>query len=286
MIAGSTKRKIISYYDDSWFDYHLFWRLGSQHALHYGFWDNRTHSLSRALRRENETLAQLAHITHSDHVLDAGCGVGGSSLYLAQTLGCKVTGISLVSSQIAAATSLAKKLRVDTLTHFKVDDFTGTSFPNNSFDVVWAIESVCHAPKKEDFLYEAYRLLKPGGRFIVAEYLLRQQPTSSHDQKIIRRWTSGWAIESLDTADAFLSKARTAGFADVRLQDFTWAIMPSSRHMYRSRLLTLPFEWITRKLGWRGKSAKGNFDAARYQYYAFRDNLCQYAVVTASKPRR
>lgn len=106
----STKHKtIIDYYENCETDYRLLWDLNHSHAMHAGYWDQTTHTLREALQRENEVLADLVRINAEDRVLDAGCGVGGSSMYLAQHRGCEVTGITLSEKQVQLATETAIK---------------------------------------------------------------------------------------------------------------------------------------------------------------------------------
>ena len=76
----TNKQKIIAYYDECEPDYKVIWDLDKSLAMHYGYWDGKVKNLRDALRRENEILAQKAHIKESDLVLDAGCGVGGMEL--------------------------------------------------------------------------------------------------------------------------------------------------------------------------------------------------------------
>ncbi|MGB0390509.1 MAG: SAM-dependent methyltransferase [Salibacteraceae bacterium] len=89
------KNHIIEYYDKSKVAYQDIWHLDTAMALHYGFWEKGVTNLKQALIKENEVVVTLAKITPKDKVLDAGCGVGGSSFYLAQNIGCSVHGISL-----------------------------------------------------------------------------------------------------------------------------------------------------------------------------------------------
>ena len=154
------KQAIATWYDESSPLYRYFWYLNSDSfALHYGFWDKKTKHIGDALQNTNKVMAKQANITQNDRVLDAGCGIGGSVLWLAKYKKADVVGISISVKQIEKAKKLAKQAKVDHLVSFSVIDYLQTGFPNESFDVVWAIESVCHAEKKEDFLEEAYRVL-------------------------------------------------------------------------------------------------------------------------------
>ena len=63
--------------------------------MHYGHWGATTRGLRAALRRQNEILAQRVRVEPGDRVLDAGCGVGGSAIYLAAVKRCQAIGITL-----------------------------------------------------------------------------------------------------------------------------------------------------------------------------------------------
>src|SRR6266498_828234 len=165
-----TNEDISRYYDLSETHYRRVWDLDKSRSLHYGYWDKSVKNFHEALLNINKVLAEYAEIKGGEKVLDAGCGVGGSSLWLAKEKNCKVTGISLNEKQVYKANAFAKKYGLADKVLFEQKDYTNTFFPANLFDVVWAIESVCYANDKTTFLKEAYRILKPGGRLIIADF--------------------------------------------------------------------------------------------------------------------
>jgi len=100
------------------------------------------------LNRLNAALASGIRIRPGARILDAGCGIGGSAIWLARTFGAFVTGITPVESQVERARRIAGELGVADRVQFMEQDYTCTTFPDASFDVVWAMESVCHAADK------------------------------------------------------------------------------------------------------------------------------------------
>src|SRR5438105_3477628 len=79
-------------------------------------------------------------------------------------------GITITPQQVVTARQNAKRFKVEDNVQFEEQNFMKTRFPDRSFDVVWAIESVCYAPEKGDFIKEAYRQLKKGGRLVIADF--------------------------------------------------------------------------------------------------------------------
>src|SRR5689334_15996501 len=108
-----TNHDIARYYDLSERHYRLFWNLDKSRSLHYGYWDSSTRNFHEALLNINRVLADKANIQEGERVLDAGCGVGGSALWLAKERKCLVTGISLNKTQIEKATASARDAKLN-----------------------------------------------------------------------------------------------------------------------------------------------------------------------------
>lgn len=250
-------KEIVEYYEICETDYKRFWDLDHSKAMHSGYWDKTTQSLRDALRRENEILAELVGIKPGMAVLDAGCGVGGSAQFLAER-GCSVDGITICPYQVKRAREYNDALKNDNAPRFHVMDYIATTFDDASFDVVWAIESVCHATDKEAFVKEAWRVLKPGGRLVVADgFLVRQS-------RGMEKWLKGWACPGLATTDEFLSFLKKAGFEPEEKLDITKQVMPSSKRLYRIAIGTL---WLSRLAEWIGLRTPEQTDNLRAAYW-------------------
>jgi tocopherol O-methyltransferase len=290
-VTHTQQQKVNEYYRATAFDYRTFWTGQNDLAIHFGYWDASVKTHAASLLRMNEVLTQRAAIQGRDHVLDAGCGYGGSSIWLARTIGGTVTGIAIVPFQIEKAKRHAHTQGVEQQTTFWVQDYTATSFPSASFDVVWALESVVHAQSKQTFLQEAYRLLKPGGRVIMAEYTLRDEPRlTPAEQQLLQPWLEGWAMPNLLTANAYRALLTAVGFRQVMADDITPNVRPSLSRLGWLSLAMLPFVsclWYGAKgLGlphWFSQTRYRNILGSAAQYRALNRKLWTYSLILGQK---
>lgn len=273
-----SKKDIINYYDACEKDYSLFWDLGRSLAMHAGYWDETTPDLHAALMRENEVLAAVAGISSHDHVLDAGCGVGGSAIFLAERFGCRVTGISLSAKQVETAKQHAARRIPANAPQFFTMDYTGTTFPKETFDVVWGLESICHADDKRLFIEEALRVLKPGGRLVVADGFLMRDKDGA-----MNRWLRGWGVNHLETVHRFEAMLRGSGFEDVRFRDITANVLPSSKRLYMISLPALIYSKVGEWLRFRSPLQTENIRSAYHQYRAMKKGLWKYGIFFGKK---
>ncbi|CUI15685.1 SAM-dependent methyltransferase [Candidatus Protochlamydia naegleriophila] len=277
------KDQIVHYYDTCEIDYQLLWDLNHSRAMHAGYWDETTKTLRDALRRENEVLAQKASIHASDRILDAGCGVGGSSIFLAQTYNCEVVGITLSQKQVDAAEKNARDMGVESLVSFEVMDYCHTRFSDGYFDVVWGLESICHADDKRAFIKEAWRLLKRNGRLIVADGFANQASYMGKDLVDMERWLKGWGVSQLTMVSSFESYLIQEGFQNIVFDDITSHVIPSSKRLYWCAGPAIILSKIGEWLGLRTAAQTENLHGARCQYPTLKKGLWSYGIFYAKK---
>ncbi len=279
-----TNADVRAYYSSTLVDYENVWLNDDNLAMHFGYQENPRTGHEASLLKANEVIAELANIGKGDRVLDAGCGLGGGSLWLAKQKGARVTGIALGMDQIRAARREAKRRSLAARAKFIVADFTQLPFGRNSFDVVWAHESLCHTHDKLTFFQEVARVLVPNGRVVVADFMLRQHQQSKNDSTLLKQWFDGWRLADLWTAAQHADAAKGAKLCDLCIHDFTPYTISSHRRLYQRARRSFPIEAILRIAGMRPPMLHANFIAALRQYQTLRKCLWFYGVLSARKP--
>lgn len=130
-------------------------------------------------------------------VLDVGCGFGGTSRYLARALGpsSTVTAITLSPKQVERAQQLAVEQNTPNVKFMVEDALEMPTFADNTFDIVWACESGEHMPDKKKYIDQMMRVLKPGGKFVMATWCQRDDrevPFDKHDKRDLQYLYEEW----------------------------------------------------------------------------------------------
>jgi ubiquinone/menaquinone biosynthesis C-methylase UbiE len=140
--------------------------------------------------KATKELVQLCHITKDKHVLDVGCGVGITSIYITKHYDCKVIGIDISPKMIERSKERAEKEGVDNKTEFIVADAQNLPFPNNHFNTVIAESTTAFLQHKQTAINEYRRVTKPNGYVGLNETTWLKTPPPTDLAKYFLRTTS------------------------------------------------------------------------------------------------
>ncbi|MBC7788841.1 MAG: methyltransferase domain-containing protein [Anaerolineae bacterium] len=121
-------------------------------------------------------------LTSEHHALEVASGSGGPALYLANTVGCRITGIDSNESGVATASQMALKSSQSHLARFRVADANARlPFDDNAFDAVLCIDSMNHFPNRLAVFREWHRVLGAGQRAIFTDPVVITGPVTNDE---------------------------------------------------------------------------------------------------------
>lgn len=219
-------------------------------------------------------------------VLDVGCGFGGTSRYLARALGpdSHVTAITLSPKQVERADELAIEQSTPNVKFMVEDALEMPSFPDNSFDIVWACESGEHMPDKKKYIDQMMRVLKPGGKFVMAVWCQRDNkevPFDKRDKRdlqyLYEEWTHPYFISKEDYAEliddtGLMKKVTTADWVRETIASWRHTILKGIKDP--RGFIFKPKSYI--------KTLRDAYCIER-MHRAFKRGLMEYGMVTATK---
>jgi cyclopropane fatty-acyl-phospholipid synthase-like methyltransferase len=159
-------------------------------------------------------------LSESPHVVDLGCGVGGSLCYLAGLLPITGTGVTLSPIQVRAGRARIESAGLSDRVACIEGDFGDLPDGMKTADVAYAIESFVHGPDPASFFAEAARLVRPGGALVICDDL-RRRGNSRKAERAIHRFERGWHVNSLLEAGELRSLADEAGFEHESTEDLS-----------------------------------------------------------------
>lgn len=271
--------RLNEYYEDTWFEYRFLWLDPRNRALHFGYEQPGEKGHAESLVALNHVMAEHASMRRGMRVLDAGCGVGGTSMWLTEAYEADVVGINLVDEHIERARRYARERGLGGRVRFEQADYTNTGFDAEDFDVVWAQESACHTPDKDAFCGEAARLLRPGGYLVMAEYVLSPGDPGAD----IAAWEQGWEMTLLDEA-AWRKALEASGFVDIEFDDVTTRMRRSLRRLDRLCKALSPIARVLHAARIRTDAQQRNIAGSLAMGRALADDRWYYAIVTARMP--
>jgi len=284
-MTATLNQQIQQFYDAS---SGLWEQVWGEH-MHHGYYGPEGKQKKDRRQAQIDLITELltwSGVQQAAQILDVGCGIGGSSLYLAEKFQSAVTGITLSPVQAARAAERAQAAGMEPRSNkvqaqFQVADALNMPFASSSFDLVWSLESGEHMPDKAKFLQECYRVLKPGGRLILATWCHRPIPPAlnSEEQTHLAKIYQVYHLPYVISLPEYEQIAQNLNWQNIRTADWSKAVAPFWDVVIDSALNPASV-WGLLSAGWPTIQAALSLGLMSNGY---RQGLIRFGLLTASK---
>ncbi len=231
------------YYSEAGPDYAA-WSPGFN--MHFGYYLAGANPLDREAMLEQMNTEVLSRLRvdgiASPRVLDLGCGLGATLRSIARRLPhATLMGVTPVPWQVEHTRALNQTAGCAERVRIIEGDYEDPGLlPGSSFDGVYALESSCYAQgaDKRILLEQAHRLLRPGGRLVVADGFLTSTGFNHPlQERIYRKLCECWVVDDFAHLDPFTARLEHSGFEEIIVEHLQMRVAPSVAHV----------PWVTAK---------------------------------------
>ncbi|WP_431136294.1 SAM-dependent methyltransferase [Psychroserpens mesophilus] len=274
--------EMIDFYNEATEDY-KFW--SKDYNMHFGYFrlfkTNLFKRDSMLNEMNNQVMKRLKINSKKHRLIDLGCGMGATMRYALNEFKHLIAyGVTVSEFQLKQGNELLKGKNGIIVK----ENYNETSFTSDSFDSAVAIESFCHSGHDIKSIQEAFRILKPKGKLVIADAFLKKEVSQlcpgSHFA--YKRLCNHWSLDKLEHIDHYKQKLLQTGFSNVKTENISFRVAPSVFHV--------PFAIIgfALKTLWRNTSLKReSLHNLKGSFYALLSGLHMksfgYYIITATK---
>ncbi len=162
--------------------------------IHDGYYITGRETKEEAQINLIKMLIEKCDIKRGSRILDVGCGIGGSSIWLAQNLGATTTGITISPVQVKMATQLARKEHANST--FLLMNAEEMEF-SEKFDLIWVVGVMTHLNNQQRFIERGIKYLVKEGKFVIFDWMLGYSIANDNNDSSIKAVTKGLLLASL-----------------------------------------------------------------------------------------
>ncbi|MBK1716638.1 methyltransferase domain-containing protein [Thiocystis violacea] len=241
------------------------YRIASTHAfterglyLNLGYWAE-ARTIDEACEAMVELVGRTAGLTSADEVVDVGFGFADQDIYWTRRFAPRrIIGVNITPGQVRVARERVRELGLEERIDPREGSATATGLPDACCDVVIALECAFHFDTRERFFAEAARLLRPGGRLVLADSI----PTGPavdpwrHPLRALLNDAVRAALSvpraNVYPREVYAAKLAAAGFEAVRVESIRDQVLPGwSRALFEDpglRRRLGPVGWLLRRM--------------------------------------
>jgi len=225
-------------------------------------WADGVENRQQAMNFINSLIVDSVRSSGAKQLLDIGCGVGGSMIYIGGQISASLSGVTISPWQAETGKRLLNSSDCSERCSIIAGDFTDPQLIAQlsvPFDTAYAIESFLHMPSAELFFKQAARVLKSGGDLFICDDVLASDASDSTGgqpplgskagsctrvhTRLLRRFKRGWQVGSLFAPAELEALAESWGFRLKKQTDLT-------DYLELNRPRDLLIRWIVMLIGW------------------------------------
>ena len=225
------KIEMVDFYNEATEDYQ-FW--STDFNMHFGYFipfkTNLFRRDSMLNQMNHQVLKRLQLPEEKTLIADLGCGMGGTMRYGMQHYkNLSTFGVTLSDFQVRTGNNLLQQTNGTILK----ENYNNTLFSSDFFDGATAIESFCHSGHNKKSFLEAYRILKPGSKLVIADAFLKKNPDDLclSSKYAYKKLCNHWTLERLGNIETVKHQLKSVGFSNIKIEDISFWVAPSVLHV-------------------------------------------------------
>lgn len=253
--------------------------------MHHGYYGTDGKTKKNAQQAQIDMIEEMLRwgkVDNAMSILDAGCGVGGSAIYLARRFGATARGCTLSDVQCQEAQALISSEKLTGKVIVERRDMMTLTPEDGPFDLIWSMESAEHICDKRQLLEKFYSLLVPGGTLLMATWCCCHNPPASgkKEEKLLAKIGAYYHLPPMISVEEYQTLAHNVGFEQVQTSDWSEAVSPfwmeviRSAFRWRSAMGLIRSGWATIRGAW----------AMQYMTRGYKLGIIQYGVIQGRKP--